>query len=204
MGYFGRGAFENDKGLDWLESAKPKTLVDGIRAALSAYLKYRKKPSPALSARQMRAEIDMFMEILQSTSMPAHQKKRHGTRAAWLEAARKEEEEYYQSGAYRFDSVPPVEEALAAAELASCWNGHPPAGLTERAAKKIAMLSDRAPQDRVPGALVVRARQVVERALASKEYKKMRAFYLNASPEISGGDDKMAYRRDLKKRLARS
>jgi hypothetical protein len=129
MGYFGPGAFENDQGLDWLEDIRGKSLLDDVRDALAAFLSYRDKPLPALSPARIREEIDGLMEILKDSAMPPHQKRRHGTKAAWLAAARAEEEAYYRSGAYRHERQAPVEAALAAAEFVSCWRGHPPATL---------------------------------------------------------------------------
>jgi hypothetical protein len=52
-----------------------------------------------------------------------------------------------------------------------------------------------------PAGLVTRARRVVAAALASPAYRKLSAFHLGASPDLSGGDDKLASVRELGKRL---
>lgn len=204
MGYFGPGAFDNDKGLDWLGDARGKSLTVDVGRALSDLLKHRDKRLRALSPAKIRAEIEEFMAILQDCAMPPHQKKRHGTKAAWLAAAREEQEAYFRSGAYRYEAQAPVEAALAAAEVVACWAGQPPAQLPEKAARRIATLVKGCGQQAPPRPLVAKARRAVTAALDSRSYRQLRAFYLGASPAMSGGDDKLAAVRDLAARLQRA
>jgi hypothetical protein len=204
MGYFGPGAFDNDKGLDWLGDARGKTLPQDVGAALEALLAYRKKLLPALSPKQIREEIEFLMSVLKDSALPPHQKRRHGTKAAWLAAARAEQEEYYGSGAYRREQQAPVEAGLAAAELVSCWRGHPPADLPANVSRRIAALVKGCGAAKPSPALVTKARRAVAAALAAKDYRKLRAFHLAASPGLSGGDDDLAAVRDLAGRLQRA
>lgn len=105
-----------------------------------------------------------------------------------------------EAGKFPGEECGPVEEALAAAELVCCWNRKTDAALGEEkeAIEKLLLTLRR---KHVPEQLRGLSIAVVEKALFSERYQRMRKFYLNEFPDVSGSDDPMAAIRILLCRL---
>ena len=200
MGYFGQSAFENDEAVDWMQSIKGRRCTkQALLRPLKRYLAFKpgadKRP---LTQDQIESLIQWGIQALRSEP-PAGWKGSGRSIEQHLAEVERTEREHYLSGRYVDEQYGPVEPALAAAEIIAVLSEHPPASISSLAAELITGCAVRPDGDVIELAL-----RCVREILANERYKRMRAFYLQAFPDVSGGDDGMRAVKDLLKRLQRA
>jgi len=199
MGYFGSGAFDNDDARDWLASAKGKLSSATLSRPLSKYEKFARE-GPGTSERMTREQIERVVAGQISfwrQDPPPNWEKEAKTLEEWLQREESRKRDYYSSGQYLDREYGPVEAALAAAELIASLSGNPGNGLPDEVDSMLQSNAMLIPST----ALIKRAAVVVKEILSNDRYRRMRAAFLNAFPEASGGDDEMRSIESLLKRL---
>ncbi|MDN5924873.1 MAG: DUF4259 domain-containing protein [Xanthomonadales bacterium] len=204
MGYLGKGAFDNDDAADWLASLKQRLANKQLAKALQAALDF----SPDLIVPWSDEKIENFIRgglayyVKGIIPLPPEWQASGRSLEEFLEQEEKEEREYFASGRYLDEQYGPMEVAIAAAEMVAMWGGQATGEVTpySQAAWNLVDTLKRKP---VPVELVQLAIASIEKVLVNERYRRMRAFYLEAFPDMSGGDDAMAAVQDLFARLKR-
>lgn len=197
MGYFGHSGFDNDDALDWLGGIGGG-VTGAISRALNDYLRYaRSPPAPEHLSKAEIAEIIEAVVRFNKENPPGWWRRSGKPKAQHLEEIEQELREKYSSGRYLNEEYGPVEIALAAAELTATLAGQPPADLSPTAAELVRRYS----AERIQASLLKKAANVVEQVLRNRRYARMRKFYLEAFPDVSGGADSMRAVKDLLNRL---
>ena len=196
MGYFGHTGFDNDDALDWLSQLGDRVTIDALKRALTAYKRYRPKDQRRFTQREIEENIRLAL-ISDLEDPPKWWTKSGKPLIQLLQQTEREVRDDLESGRYLDRQYGPVEQALAAAELVSCWGGKPPAKVHPAVKKLLRQL----PSLAIPKPLLDEAIDVVDAVSKNLRYGKMRKFYLPASPELSGGPDSMSGVRDTLARL---
>jgi len=196
MGYLGSGSFDNDAAADWLRSLTSRKALRQIEEVLRTAIDF----SPDQIAPWSNEKIEGF--ILRGLAPYKNGILRPpGGRslADFLAEKERTEREYFSTGRYLDEQYGPAEAAIGAAELVAVWGGQPGADLPGNAISLVNTLKTKP----APSSLVQLARESMTKVLSNGRYQRMRRFYLNAFPDMSGGDDNMGAVKDLLARLKR-
>jgi hypothetical protein len=196
MGYFGRTGFDNDDALDWIGGLGANVMPNSLKRAFAAYKRYR--PTDQKRFTQAQIEENIRLALISDLEDPPEWWSKSGkSLMELLQQTEKEVRGDLESGRYLERRYGPVEQALAAAELVAAWGGNPPETIHPAVKKVLKNL----PATPVPKALINEAIEVVSAISKNSRYKRMREFYLDAFPEVTGGSDSMIGVKDILKRL---
>jgi len=201
MGYFGGGSFENDDALDWLGEVTPRNAVTRIRKALTDAVRYSPSSVRKWTKQQIALFVESDLEPYQSGALSPPEDW-NGSVAEFVNKLRRESQDYVESERYIDEQYGPMELAIAAAEIVAIWGGRE-AGIESAYAQPAVEVCKSLRAKKVPVPLLELARDAIRKVLANKRYRRMRSFYLEAFPRISGGDDNLLPVKDLQARLGK-
>lgn len=195
MGYFGCDILENDKAMDWLDETPVRSAPKRIEATIRKYLAWTRRDERRFSQKDIDEMVER--EISHDRKYPPAEWKTTGIPIEELvQEEAKKFRHHLESGRYLDEEYGPAEEALAAAYLVKEWGG-------ARDRKEVSTLEDcerlvlALSKKPLPLELLDLAIAAVEKALACERYQRMRGFYLQSFPEITGNDDQMMAVKDL-------
>lgn len=199
MGYFGKNILENDQALDWLGELTARNVRGRIRKAFVRFIAWEPRDETVYSQDDIELRIG-YAIAHDRKFLPGHRKVSGAEAESMVQAAAAEYRSYLESGRYLDERYGPAEEALAAAELVRQWIT-PDGSVSE--CEETAAILESLRRKQPESDLVDLATRAVDKALSSERYQRMRKFYLEAFPNMSGGDDSMAAVKELREDLER-
>ena len=189
MAYFGIQILENDKALDWIDALPTRSPAKRVERALSDYIDWKRGNEAPLSQSDIDRLVDYAIQHDRKYPL-SHWKNSNRQIEEWIQDDARKYREELEAGKYLDEEYGPAEEALAAAYLVRAWGFAQERGeisTIEECESHLRTLSKKP----LRSDLLNLAISAVEKALASEHYRRMRKFYLEAFPAVSGDDDQM-------------
>lgn len=181
--------------MDWLDATSSRSSSRRIEASMKSYLSWSDADGRRFSQDDIEEMVERAIRHDRKYPLP-HWKQINKPAEELVQESALRYREHLESGRYLDEEYGPAEEALAAAYLVKEWGcalDKKEVSTLEDCERLVLALSKKP----LPVEFLDLAIAAVEKALACERYQRMRRFYLQSFPEITGNDDQMMAVNDL-------